>query len=279
LHGWGSTQDRVTPLSLNVGGADNTFTVDFAFGQAVGISPGVVEIDQEQLYVTAVDPSSGLCTLANGFGRGYGSTTAAPHTAGSRVISRPKFPRIWLFNQLNEIIGAVFPDLFDVKRLLTVVTYPLNSYALPSADPVLMLDAQWQDPIGNWNRCPSYEIDPYDNSFRLHSGATPGRPLRILYGTEPQPFTDESDDFEATTGLPSSCSDVLTLGVVAKSVPGLDISRAQLSSVEQSDRSRVVPPNAGITAGKYLEGVYEKRLQNEAAALRKPFRARMVRVS
>src|SRR5882757_10185436 len=99
LHGWGSTQDRITPLSNTVTPSDVQFTVDFAFGQAVGITPGVVEIDSEQLYVTAVDASTGVCTLADGFGRGYNGTTPAAHTAGAKVISRPKFPRNWLFAQ------------------------------------------------------------------------------------------------------------------------------------------------------------------------------------
>jgi hypothetical protein len=84
----------VTPLTANMGPTDTTFTVDFAFGQSVGITPGVVEIDSELLYVTNVDAATtGLVTLANGFGRGYNGTTAASHTAGAVVTSRPKFPR------------------------------------------------------------------------------------------------------------------------------------------------------------------------------------------
>src|SRR5882762_9590463 len=86
-----------------------------------------------------------------------------------------------------------------------------------------------------------------------------GRPLRVLYSTEPTKFASESDNY-TITGLPASATDVLTLGIVAKQVPGLDISRAQLSSVEQSDRSRVVPPSAGINAAKYLMAEFQDRL-------------------
>lgn len=280
LHGWGSTQDRVTPLTNGIGATDTTFTVTYPFGQAVGISPGVVQIDSELLYVVSVDSGTGVVTLAPGFGRGYRGTTATTHSAGAMVVSRPKFPRADLFKQLNEIVGAVWPDLFAVQTYTTTVSFPSNTYTLPNTNGAAMsvLDAQWQDPIGNWVKCPSYSIDPYDATFRLGSGAMIGRPLRILYTTQPRQFVAETDDFVTQTGLPDSTSDVLTLGVVAKLVPGLDISRAQLSSVEQSDRSRVVPPSAGVTVAKYIMALYEERLSNEAASLRRQYRPRLRKV-
>jgi hypothetical protein len=124
-------------------------------------------------------------------------------------------------------------------------------------------------------------VDPYDSVFRFGSGGliNPliGRPLRIVYATQPQPFTSEQDDMVNTTGLPPGVDDVLILGVTAKAVPGLDISRAQLTTMEQSDRSRIVPPNQGINIGKYLMALYEDRLKNEAQSLRKRYRTQMVR--
>lgn len=276
LHGWGSTQDRITPLTTGIGTGDTVLYVDFTFGQSVGVTPGVIEIDSEQLYVVAEDSTLNKLTVANGFGRGYNGTTPAAHSAGARIISRPKFPRIWLFKQLNEIIGAVFPKLFAVNTFTTQVTFPSNQYTLPST-PLFIVDAQWQDPIGNWQKCFSYDIDPFDGTFRLGSGAMIGRPLRIVYATAPTPFATEADDFVTKTGLPASTVDVLTLGVVARSVPGLDISRAQSTSVEQSDRSRVVTPNAGVNAAKFLMAEYEERLKSEAESLRKRYKSRIVR--
>lgn len=280
LHGYGSTQDRITPLTANIGPTDTTFTVDFTFGQAVGITPGVVEIDSEQLYVTSIDSSTGLATVANGFGRGYGGTTAASHTAGARVISRPKFPRIWLFKQVNEVLGAVFPDLFAVNTFTSTVTFPRNTYQLPVTPgvPIRVLSCQWQDPLGDWRDTYAFKIDRFDSTLRLGSGPMIGRPLRVQFTSEPNSFVAETDDFVATTGLPASCFDVIRLGVVAQVVPGLDISRAQLSSVEQSDRSRVVPPSAGVNAGKYIMAEYQNRLANEAQSLRRWYRPTTVKV-
>lgn len=278
LHGYGTTADRITPLSANIGPTDTTFTVDFAFGQAVGVTPGVVEIDSELLYVTSVDSASGICTVANGFGRGYQNTTATSHTAGARVVSRPKFPRVWLFKKINEIIGSLYPQLYAVQRWTTTVTYPTNTYQLPTTagTPINVLDVQWQHPIGDWIRVAGWDVDSYNATLRLGSGAMIGRPLRVEFAVEPTQFTSESDNF-TVTGLPATCSDVLVYGIVAAAVPTLDISRAQLSSVEQSDRSRVVPPNVGLNLGRYYETKFADRVKNEAAALRRQYKPRVRR--
>jgi hypothetical protein len=276
LHGWGSTADRITPLSADIGPTDTTFTVDFAFGQAVGITPGVVEIDSEQLYVTNVNADTGVCTLAHGFGRGYNSTTATSHTAGTSIISRPKFPRAQILRQINNIVGGLYPQLFAVKTFTGVVTYPSNTYTLPgTTGPLMVLDAQWQDPVGNWHKIFSYSVDAFDSTLRL-GGAPVGRPLRVVYAVEPTVFASESDNF-TLTGLSASCANVLTLGVVAMMVSALDISRAQMSSVEQSDRARQVPPNQGINSAKFVMAEYQMRLRNEASSLRKQFPTRIVR--
>jgi len=276
LHGWGSTQDRITPLSADIGPSDTSFNVDATAGVSVGITPGPVEIDSEQLYVASVDQGSGNCTLADGFGRGFSGTTAATHINGTKVVSRPKFPRVWCLQQLNDVIGAVYPSLFRVDTFVTTVTYPKNTYTLPVQPPLRVLDVQWQNPLGNWERCFSYELDPYDGTLRVGGGPMLGRPLRIAYSTEPSPFAGEADDFITTTGLPATCADVLTLGVVAKQAPGLDLARAQITPV---DPARPVPPGSAVAVAKYIMAMYQDRLKNEGTTLRKQYRSFVVRTA
>lgn len=277
LHGYGASQDRVTALASSMGPSDTSFTVTDAFGQAVGITPGIVEIDSEQLFVKSVDQTTGLCTLA-AFGRGYHNTTPASHSGGAIVTTRPAFPRAELLTAMNDVIGSVYPDLFQVKTFTTTVTYPSNTYTITGAPTGLkVIDAQWQHPIGDWFKCQSYTVDPYDLSFRLGDGPMVGRPLRIIYMCEPTPLAAESDDFETVTGLPATCADVIKWGVVAKQVSTLDIARAQVKSAEQSDRSKVVPPFAGENASKYAMAMYQQRLANEARALRVRYKIRLVR--
>lgn len=278
LHGYGSTQDLVTPLTTGIGATDTSFTVDFTFGQSAGMTPGVVEIDSEQLYVTNVDQTSGTCQLARGFGRGFLGTTPAAHAAGALIKSQPRFPRIWVFDQVNDIINDVYPDLFVVNKFTTVVTWPNNTYTLPVTPPGDILAVQWQDPLNRWQNVRSYQFDAYDGTFRLGGSAMIGRPLRILYTSHPSKFASETDDFAGVTGLPATSYDVLILGVASRQVPGLDISRAQGDTMEQSDRSRIVPPNAGINAGKFLFSMYQERLKNEARTLRNLYKPRLVKV-
>lgn len=61
-------------------------------------------------------------------------------------------------------------------------------------------------------------------------------------------------------------------------IPALDISRAQLTSVEQSDRSRVIPPFQGLNTGKFYQAEFAARLANEAHALRSQYQPRLTRI-
>jgi hypothetical protein len=278
MHGFGQTNDRQAVLSNAIGAGDLTFTVDAAAGPAVGINPGFVEIDSEQLLVTNVDPNSNVCTVANGFGRGYDGTTATSHAQYARVVSQPKFPRNWVLTQMNEVIGALFPDLFAINTYTTTVTYPINIYTLPAPRPTRLLDVQWQDTIGNWDHCAAYQIDMFDGTVRVGGGMPIGRPLRFIYASEPKLFAAETDDFVTATGLPLTCSDLLSIGTCMKLAPTFDISRAQTSTMEQSSRSTSVPPNTGINIGTFLEKQFQQRLMNEAKSLRALYPTKMRRI-
>lgn len=276
LHGWGGTSDRVSPLATSMSTSDLNFTVDATTGPALGISPGEVEIDSELIYVQSIDQNSNVATVASA-GRGYRGTAKAAHNPGVMVISRPRFPRYYILKTLNEVLGAVFPDLFAVNTWTGQVTYPSNTYTLPKT-PLFVIDAQWQDPVGNWQRAQSVMVDPFDGALRLGSGPWIGRPLRVVYATEPTLFTSESDNFQTVTGLPQSCADVLMLGAISRFVVAQDLARAQITSVEQSDRARLVPPGTAENAAKWLTAIFQQRLSNEAQSLRKRYRPRLTKV-
>jgi hypothetical protein len=234
-----------------------------------------VEIEAEQLFVTAIDPSTNTVTLANGFGRGFNSTAAAAHAAGAMIVSQPKFPRSTVLQQMNEVIGGLFPDLFAVSQFVTTTTYPQYTYTLPTPASRI-LNVRWQDPIQQWHEVLAFSLDDFDGvSVKVGSGPMPGRPLQILYATEPTFLASETDDFVAVTGLPVSCSDLLPLGVAMKLAPTFDISRAQLDSIEQSTRSTTVPPNTGLNISSYLMKQFTARLANERDSLRARYPARM----
>jgi len=266
MHGYGQTSDRTTILSGAISAADMTFPVDYVQSTAGGVTAGIVEIDSEQLMVSSVDTSLNTCTVANG-GRGWNGTTPAAHSQYTKVVSKPKFPRYIVFQAMNEVIGALYPDLFGVATYQTAATFPQYTYTIPGAHPVRMLSCEWQDPILQWHPISAVSVDTFDGTIRVGSGPWPGRPLRFIYATEPQKFASESDDFAATTGLPESCKDVVMLGAMVKLVPSFDISRAQNTTVEGQQRSGI-PPNTGINLGTYLNRQFQQRLTNENQSLR-----------
>lgn len=267
MHGFGQTSDRVAILSAAIGQGDLSFQVDTTQGSAVGISPGIVEIDGEQILVTAVDAASNTCTVANG-GRGWNSTTATAHSQYSRITSKPRFPRSAILNQMNEVLNGLYPDLFGVATFNTTATYPQYTYVIPGVRPLRILTAEWQDPLQQWHPIRAIQCSPVDGSIRVGSGPMVGRPLRILYAVEPQPFTSESDDFVTQTLLPLSTSDCVILGTMAKLAITFDISRAQINSVEQQSRGSVVPPNTGMNLNSALTRSFKDRLANESKSLR-----------
>lgn len=274
LHGWGSTQDRVTTLAADIGPGDLSLTVTNTFGQSTGTTPGILEIDGEQIYTSSADALTGTCAVT-GFGRGYNGTTAIAHTAGAKVTSRPKFPRIQIQGQMSNVLGGLFPDLFAVGRVAGLaISYPSNAYEVGD-DMRWILAVSWQSPwSGNWERVRRWRVDEDDNMLRVGDTRLPqGVPLRVLYAKEPGRFLAETDDFETVTGLPLSAADLLVKGTVRDMMPGPDISRTQNTSVEQSTRSTVIPPNAGLTVSKYIDGLFQTRLANESRALRRRFPA------
>ena len=89
INGYVRNQESVT-IALNVVDSDDlSITVD----DASAISKGIVEIDDELIYVKKSIAASGtiqvLGTATNQVGRGWRGTTATSHVSGSVVRNNP----------------------------------------------------------------------------------------------------------------------------------------------------------------------------------------------
>lgn len=272
----------VTTLTGDIAATDLTFTVDSVRSGTVGISPGVIEIDSELMYATAVDPD-GTVTVA-AWGRGYNSTIAATHTANSRVTSQPTYPRSWVLKKLNQTVLRVFPELFAVKVVTLTTTVPSVTYDLPD-DARWVLDARWQPPTGTsyWQGLKRWRISNGGTTVAGDPGVSvdvadrviPGRPIEFTYAATPTELATESDDFAGVTGLPESCRDVIMLGAAAALTSAEENARLQLSSIEQQDRARIVQPSAALTTSRFLDQNFQMRLAEEKASLRRRWPARL----
>jgi hypothetical protein len=280
------TQDQASTLAADMTAGDSSFTVTSARGIALGLSPGVVEIGSELLYVSGV---SNVTATVEPWGRGFDSTVPAAHTAGSRVVSQPTFPRARVLDKINQGVGRVYPELFAVASYETTTTYPVTTYDTPD-DLKWVLDVRWQPDTQSlrWVQVQRWRLDPGGgtqvgdglNGLTIEIGdrIPDGRPLHVLYAKAPTLLASETDVFETVTGLPASCRDVVELAAAAALTPSLELSRLQVSSAEQQNRAGLVAPSAALTSSRVLEASFQQRLREEQQSLRKLYPPRIMRM-
>jgi len=107
LSGFTYRQDRVTYLTQAATSGDLILYV----ASTDNIGKGVIEIENEMLWVDSYDRQANTITVAP-FGRGYNSTTAAAHDANVKVIITPTFPQVAIKRAVNDTINAVYPKVF-----------------------------------------------------------------------------------------------------------------------------------------------------------------------
>jgi len=276
LQTFAQDSDQVTTLGADCAPTDLTVTVSTVRSGTLGLSPGVIEIGSELMFVTAIDQNSGVATVAP-WGRGYLGTTATSHSNGDRVTSQPTFPRHWVLNALNETINRVFPEIFVPKVATLTTTVPKITYDLPD-DADWVLDARWQPPTGTsyWQGVKRWRDSRGGTTVSGDPGVavdvadvmTPGCPIEFTYAAAPVAFTDETSTY-ASTGLPDGVRDVLVLGAASALTTSQELSRLQTSSVEQQDRAHLVAPAAALTSSRFLEQKFQLRLSEEVKSLRR----------
>ena len=81
------------------------------------IGPGtVIEVDAEQMFVSAIDPGSNTLTVTHG----YAGTTATTHATGTMMVVAPRYTRTHILRAVADGVDSLFPDLFSVNTALAV---------------------------------------------------------------------------------------------------------------------------------------------------------------
>jgi hypothetical protein len=285
LAGFTLRQDRQTHLTVAV----NTTAVSVTVASVQNISSGIIQIDDELIYVDSYDRNSGVLSIPP-YGRGYNGTQAASHAVGARVIISPTFPSLDIKGAINETIQAVFPDLYATSSHTFSYSTAKSTYPLPNeVETVLGVSFQTTGPSKEWLPIRGWRVDPMANtdafnsrnSISLYSGVEPGRTVQIFYTSAPTVMDSNDDDFEIVTGLPSSCRDVIILGASARLSAFVDPGRLTFGSAESDQQSQIAGRayGAGTNASKYLLALYDKRLAEESRKLteRNPTRIHFTR--
>jgi hypothetical protein len=269
LSGFSGLQDQATYLTASLSSAAVTGTVF----DASALSRGLIEIEDEVIWVDNVDAASGTLTIPP-YGRGYLSSAAAAHASGVRVAA-PMIPRVTVKRAINEAIAAVFPDLYAVAQTTFVYVPGTYTYSLP-VETEDVIQVQWQDATtaSEWIRINRYDIDAVANTITLNDFVVPGRTVRVNYTKQPSPLVAGTDAF-SVTGLPSSCEDLIRLGAAYRLVSFIDVPHLSGNSSESDYATSNKPANLAIQNAKYLLQTYQMRLQQEASRLNGQFPIRI----
>jgi len=282
LSGYTLRQDRITYLT-NPGGI-NTTALDIAIGNSENLAKGIIEIDDELIWINTFDKNNLTLNAIPGFGRGYGGTTPSPHSENAQVTLTPTFPKVNVKKAINDTINSFYPKLFQVASTTFTFNAAQITYALPDdARDVMFISWQTPGPSREWLPVNRWRIDRMANvsafnttrTLSLYDKIVPGRTVQVYYSTIPNTLTNANDDYATVTGLPESSRDVVTLGAAARLLSYLDTGRINLSSAEADINDTKLPSTAGASASKYVYALYQQRLNEESTKLQDRFPIRV----
>lgn len=272
LQGYTLRQDRITYLTNAITSAQTAIQV----GSSNNLAKGIVEIDDELLWIDNFDKTNNTLNAIPGFGRGYQNTTAAPHAQYAQVTLAPTFPRVFIKKAINDTINSVYPKLWAVASTTFTFNASQVTYALPD-DAIDVLYASWQTtgssrewlPINRWRLDTMASTSTFNSqkTINLYENIQPGRTVQVWYTAEPNTLDASTDDFADVSGLPETSSDVVILGASYRLLSYIDSGRINLSSAEADNADTKIPSTAGASASRYIFALYQQRLNEESLKL------------
>lgn len=263
LYGFSNSFDAMVGLTAEISSAATTLPLD----SVDGISRGVVEIDNELIWIESVDRETRTAKVP-AWGRGFRSTTKTTHRAGSVITIAPTWPKATVIREINNVIQGLYPSLFAVDSLdYTLSKFTDRMLPLP-VEAERILGVRWKDSSGAWVPIRDYDLIREADGTRVELlvATAPGQVFRVLYSTSPKSLLGLDSAF-STSGLPESAKDVVTLGAQSRLVPYLDVARLPVASVEADEMNQSRPIGAALQLSQELKKTYQSRLLIEAGKL------------
>jgi len=241
-----------------------------------GVRAGsVFEIDSELFYVWEANPASKTLTVE----RGYAGTTAASHSASALITLNPRFPRVQMLDAVNYDLDDLSSTMNGLFRVVTVdLTYNGSDRQINitgSGTIIELLDVRLR-----------YLADdhPVIHSARLQTGLpttdfASGNTLvfdedvmagtvRVRYKAPFVRATSESSDLTTDCLLPSTCDDIIELGVVMRMMAGREIKRNFTEAQFDTRRSEEVPAGSVRDSIVNIQRLRRDRIIAEAGRLK-----------
>jgi hypothetical protein len=275
LAGYTYQQDRATHLTSPVTTltSPSSSPTILSLGSTENLGKGVVEIDEELMWVDSFDRIANTATVSP-YGRGYLGTTAATHTADTKVTISPTFPRYVIKKAINDSIRAAGSSIFAVKSTSFTFNAAVTTYDFNDLDIENVLSVMWQSvgpsqewiPVRRWSWDSSADATAFGanaQTITIGDYITPGRTVKVIYATDPLAFTNDSQDYVTQSGLPESTKDVIVLGASYRLLTYLDPARAAQVSPQADETDSKRPYGASQSATKQLYALYTQRLNEE----------------
>lgn len=286
LSGYTFQQDRSTYLktAVTTTTSSSASPLILSLGSTENVGKGIIEIDEELLWVDSFDRISNTATVAP-YGRGYLGSTAATHALDTRVTISPTFPRSSVKRAINDTIRSLGANIFAVKSTSFTFNAAQSTYAFNDLNIKNIITVSWQSigPSQEWIPIRRYDFDSTADATAFGAGAQtitigsdmpmPGRTVRVVYATDPVAFPTlatidltNAQDYATITGLPESTRDVIVLGTAYRLLSFLDPARASQVSPQADETDSKRPYGASQSATKQLYALYSQRLQEETKA-------------
>jgi hypothetical protein len=281
LAGYTFQQDRSTYITSAVSTTTSTSAspLVLSLGSTDSVGKGILEIDEELLWVDSFDRVANTATVSP-YGRGYLGTTAATHAADAKVTISPTFPRFSVKRAINDTIRSLGANIFSVKATTFTFNAAVSTYAFSNLNIKNILTISWQSigPSKEWVPIRRWDFDSSANAaafgytteqvqtITLGEAPISGRTVKIVYATDPEPFTNNSQVYTTVTGLPESTRDVVILGAAYRLLSFLDPARAAQVSPQADETDSKRPFGASQSATKQLYALYTQRLNEETKA-------------
>ena len=292
LAGYTFQQDRSTYLTTAVTTTTSTVAAPtiLSLGSTDSVGKGILEIDEELVWVDSFDRVANTATISP-YGRGYLGTTAATHSAETKVAISPTFPKYVVKRAINDTIRSIGSSIYAVQNYNFTFNAAVSTYALANKSIKNILTIAWQSigPSKEWVPIRRYDFDAsaYPEAFGYVTGTDTvqtitlgeapiaGRTVKVMYATTPNVFTNNSDVYTTTTGLPESTKDVVILGAAYRLLSYLDPARAAQVSPQADETDSKRPFGASQSATKQMYALYTQRLKEEIDAQQNNFPPRI----
>ena len=285
LSGYTLQQDRATYITAAVTTTTSSSSAPtiLTLASADNLGKGVVEIDEELLWIDNFDRVGNTATIAP-YGRGYLGTTAATHAADTKVTISPTFPRFAIKRAINDTISAIGSSIFTANTTTITSNAAVAAFRLPATGTTLNIRSilavayQALGASKEWIPIRTFRFDGNANTTAFTSGQTisiydvipSGRTIQIAYSTYPVAFSDlattaltNAQVFATVTKLPDSCKDLVILGATYRLLSNLDPARASMISPQADEVDAKRPYGSSQSITKQIYALFNQRLNEE----------------